>query len=86
MLFPDEATREAQDYTARRGVRDSVTIIKMGFPGYFLIVADFINWAKNNGVPGGAGPGLRRRLAGGLRAEASPTWTRCATTCCSSAS
>ena len=27
----------------------------MGFPGYFLIVADFINWAKNNGVPVGPG-------------------------------
>ena len=33
------------------------TIIKMGFPGYFLIVADFINWAKNNGVPVGPGRG-----------------------------
>jgi DNA polymerase-3 subunit alpha len=40
----------------------------MGFPGYFLIVADFINWAKANGVPVGPGPRLRRRLAGGLRA------------------
>ena len=29
----------------------------MGFPGYFLIVADFINWAKNNGVPVGPGRG-----------------------------
>ncbi|MBU4500131.1 MAG: DNA polymerase III subunit alpha, partial [Gammaproteobacteria bacterium] len=33
------------------------TIIQMGFPGYFLIVADFINWAKNNGVPVGPGRG-----------------------------
>jgi DNA polymerase III subunit alpha len=33
------------------------TIIEMGFPGYFLIVADFINWAKNNGVPVGPGRG-----------------------------
>ncbi len=32
-------------------------IIKMGFPGYFLIVADFIQWAKNNGVPVGPGRG-----------------------------
>jgi DNA polymerase-3 subunit alpha len=31
------------------------TILKMGFPGYFLIVADFINWAKNNGCPVGQG-------------------------------
>src|ERR671932_685728 len=29
----------------------------MGFPGYFLIVADFINWAKTNGVPVGPGRG-----------------------------
>jgi DNA polymerase-3 subunit alpha len=33
------------------------TIIKMKFPGYFLIVADFIQWAKNNGVPVGPGRG-----------------------------
>ncbi len=32
-------------------------IIQMGFPGYFLIVADFIQWAKNNGVPVGPGRG-----------------------------
>lgn len=29
----------------------------MGFPGYFLIVMDFIKWAKNNGVPVGPGRG-----------------------------
>ena len=33
------------------------TIRQMGFSGYFLIVADFINWAKNNGVPVGPGRG-----------------------------
>ena len=36
-------------------------ITSMGFPGYFLVVADFINWAKENGIrvgPGrGSGPG-----------------------------
>ncbi len=32
-------------------------IITMGFPGYFLIVADFIKWAKNNDVPVGPGRG-----------------------------
>ncbi len=32
-------------------------IIKMGFPGYFLIVADFIRWARENGVPVGPGRG-----------------------------
>ncbi|MEO8836319.1 MAG: DNA polymerase III subunit alpha, partial [Caldimonas sp.] len=33
------------------------TILKMGFSGYFLIVADFINWAQNNGCPVGPGRG-----------------------------
>ncbi|MCB1757766.1 MAG: DNA polymerase III subunit alpha, partial [Gammaproteobacteria bacterium] len=32
-------------------------ITQMKFPGYFLIVADFIQWAKNNGVPVGPGRG-----------------------------
>ncbi|WP_343682841.1 DNA polymerase III subunit alpha [Acinetobacter baylyi] len=32
-------------------------ILKMGFPGYFLIVMDFIQWAKGNGVPVGPGRG-----------------------------
>ena len=33
------------------------TILQMGFAGYFLIVADFINWAKTHGVPVGPGRG-----------------------------
>lgn len=33
------------------------TICKMGFPGYFLIVADFIQWGKNHGIPIGPGRG-----------------------------
>jgi DNA polymerase-3 subunit alpha len=33
------------------------TIVQMGFPGYFLIVQDFINWAKKNDVPVGPGRG-----------------------------
>jgi len=32
-------------------------ICQMGFPAYFLVVADFINWAKNNGVAVGPGRG-----------------------------
>ncbi|HWU02400.1 MAG TPA: DNA polymerase III subunit alpha, partial [Novosphingobium sp.] len=32
-------------------------IIRMGFPGYFLIVADFIQWAKQNDIPVGPGRG-----------------------------
>ena len=32
-------------------------IVGMGFPGYFLIVADFIKWAKDNDIPVGPGRG-----------------------------
>ena len=57
-LYPDEAERAAKlpEYTERLEF-ELGTIIQMGFPGYFLIVADFINWAKNNGVPVGPGRG-----------------------------
>jgi DNA polymerase-3 subunit alpha len=57
-LYSDEAERERQRprYEARLKF-ETDTIIKMGFPGYFLIVADFIQWAKNNGVPVGPGRG-----------------------------
>ncbi|KAA1004542.1 DNA polymerase III subunit alpha [Paraburkholderia panacisoli] len=57
-LYPDEAERAAQRATYYERLEfECGTIIKMGFPGYFLIVADFINWAKNNGVPVGPGRG-----------------------------
>ncbi|MDD4880804.1 MAG: DNA polymerase III subunit alpha, partial [Gallionellaceae bacterium] len=57
-LFPDPSIRSAraQEYLDRLEL-ELVTIIQMGFPGYFLIVADFINWAKHNGVPVGPGRG-----------------------------
>ncbi len=57
-LYPDEETRAAKlpEYLERLEF-ELGTIIQMGFPGYFLIVADFINWAKNNGVPVGPGRG-----------------------------
>ncbi len=57
-LYPDEATRAAKlpEYIERLEF-ELGTIIQMGFPGYFLIVADFINWAKNNDVPVGPGRG-----------------------------
>ncbi|HNQ03511.1 MAG TPA: DNA polymerase III subunit alpha [Thiobacillaceae bacterium] len=57
-LYPDApAPAEKQaEYTARLEL-ELDTIIQMGFPGYFLIVADFINWGKNNGVPVGPGRG-----------------------------
>jgi DNA polymerase-3 subunit alpha len=57
-LYPNEAIREAQrpKYETRQSYELSV-INGMGFPGYFLIVADFIAWARTNGVPVGAGRG-----------------------------
>ncbi|MDE1891967.1 MAG: DNA polymerase III subunit alpha [Betaproteobacteria bacterium] len=57
-LYPDPVLREKEysTYQARLGFELN-TIIQMGFSGYFLIVADFINWAKNNGVPVGPGRG-----------------------------
>ena len=52
------ATRDAKrpEYVARLDF-ETKTIVQMGFAGYFLIVADFINWAKGNGVPVGPGRG-----------------------------
>ena len=45
-----------EDYEARLDF-ELDTICKMGFPGYFLIVADFIQWGKNQGIPIGPGRG-----------------------------
>jgi DNA polymerase III subunit alpha len=58
MLYPDAAVREKQmpTYLARLEF-EMATILKMGFPGYFLIVGDFIQWAKANGCPVGPGRG-----------------------------
>jgi DNA polymerase-3 subunit alpha len=57
-LFPDAVERERQmPLYVERLEFEIGTILKMGFPGYFLIVGDFINWAKNNGCPVGPGRG-----------------------------
>ena len=57
-LYPDPAKREAErPRYADRLEFEINTILKMGFPGYFLIVGDFINWAKKNGCPVGPGRG-----------------------------
>ncbi len=55
--------RSAPDYAERRKIYtdrlefELAIINQMGFPGYFLIVMDFIRWAKQNGVPVGPGRG-----------------------------
>lgn len=58
VLYPDAQEREAQRPRYEERLKFELeTIIQMGFPGYFLIVADFINWAKQNDVPVGPGRG-----------------------------
>ncbi|WP_409264098.1 DNA polymerase III subunit alpha [Microbacterium aquimaris] len=47
--IPDEVRKQAEYETG--------VITQMGFPGYFLVVADFINWAKDNGIRVGPGRG-----------------------------
>jgi len=58
VLFPDAADLEEnrKEYEDRLQVELDV-INEMGFPGYFLIVADFIKWSKDNEVPVGPGRG-----------------------------
>ncbi len=53
-IIPHSATPE--EYQARLDFELGI-IEKMGFPGYFLIVADFINWAKDHNIPVGPGRG-----------------------------
>ncbi len=57
-LYPDANKREIErPRYAERLEFEINTILNMGFPGYFLIVGDFINWAKKNGCPVGPGRG-----------------------------
>ncbi|WP_347917310.1 DNA polymerase III subunit alpha [Paracoccus marcusii] len=53
-VIPHAVTVE--EYTARLDFELGI-IEQMGFPGYFLIVADFIHWAKEQGIPVGPGRG-----------------------------
>jgi DNA polymerase III subunit alpha len=53
-VIPHSATPE--EYQSRLDFELGI-IEKMGFPGYFLIVADFINWAKDHNIPVGPGRG-----------------------------
>ncbi|MFW5453025.1 DNA polymerase III subunit alpha [Thioalkalivibrio sulfidiphilus] len=50
--------REAKERAYRERLEIELDVIcQMGFPGYFLIVADFIQWAKDNAIPVGPGRG-----------------------------
>ncbi|MCK8121468.1 DNA polymerase III subunit alpha [Pseudoalteromonas sp. 2CM32C] len=57
-LFPDEEDRKVKrvEYDERLAVELGV-INQMGFPGYFLIVMEFIQWSKDNNIPVGPGRG-----------------------------
>ncbi|MGX2009369.1 DNA polymerase III subunit alpha, partial [Enterobacter asburiae] len=57
-LFPDpeERLKRRPEYDERLDIELQV-INQMGFPGYFLIVMEFIQWSKDNGVPVGPGRG-----------------------------
>ncbi|WP_088331678.1 DNA polymerase III subunit alpha [Lacimicrobium sp. SS2-24] len=57
-LFPDQQERQAKrgEYDERLKIELQV-INQMGFPGYFLIVMEFIQWSKDNGIPVGPGRG-----------------------------
>lgn len=56
VLAQEERARRQQEYHERLDLELEV-ISKMGFSSYFLIVADFIRWAKDNSVPVGPGRG-----------------------------
>jgi DNA polymerase III subunit alpha len=53
---PDFSDDDRAEYEERLA-EEIVCITQMGFPGYFLIVADFINWAKDHDIPVGPGRG-----------------------------
>ncbi len=54
--YPDLSAEERQAYRERLDFEVDI-ITGMGFPGYFLIVADFIKWAKDHDIPVGPGRG-----------------------------
>ncbi|MEL0005893.1 MAG: DNA polymerase III subunit alpha [Luminiphilus sp.] len=54
--FPDWSSAELDPYLARLDF-ELATINQMGFPGYFLVVMDFIRWAKEHDIPVGPGRG-----------------------------
>jgi len=57
--YPEKAEAGGEEWQAiqERNRFELDTIIQMGFTGYFLIVADFINWAHARGIPVGPGRG-----------------------------
>ena len=57
-LFPDEEERKSKRSVYDERLQVELDVInQMGFPGYFLIVMEFIQWSKENGIPVGPGRG-----------------------------
>ena len=57
-LFPDEEERKNKRSVYDKRLQVELDVInQMGFPGYFLIVMEFIQWSKENGIPVGPGRG-----------------------------
>lgn len=56
LYHPDGSCAVGQEYVDRMNMELEV-IENMGYPGYFLIVSDFVEWARNNGIPVGPGRG-----------------------------
>lgn len=58
VLFPDEKEREEKRPAYDERLDTELGVInQMGFPGYFLIVMEFIQWSKDNNIPVGPGRG-----------------------------
>jgi DNA polymerase-3 subunit alpha len=58
VLFPDPVARAAQQESYEQRLATELDVVtSMGFAGYYLIVADFVKWAKDNGIPVGPGRG-----------------------------
>lgn len=56
--FPEESERSQQQIRYQERLsRELAVINQMGFPGYFLIVMEFIHWSKSQGIPVGPGRG-----------------------------
>ena len=56
--FEQHAVKDADyDHYSKRLQIELETMLQMGFSGYFLIVADFVKWAKENDIPVGPGRG-----------------------------
>ncbi len=59
--------RRSPPHVQERAEFEIEVIADKGYPGYFLVVADFVQWSKDNGIRVGPGRGSGRRLDGRVR-------------------